>query len=356
MDTRGFSLALLLTGGTGLMRALLILLLLTVTASAQDFAGMSIQGVSSGDATAPAPAAWPDADSTGLYLANRSTLRGQCVSLCSGGVSTDTNGHTTTGTGEDIECKKFTGSSQIQIEHDDATIRCVEITTDVKQPIIINDDGSVDRLTVEDTRIDCQGASGSALSEGLYVHMGTGGVFQRIEVTSCEDGANYQGSGAQWLANWFHSNDAPGADPHWDGLEINGNGDDVLIQGNHFDLGALTDTGAIQINNCFGDLTDVTVNANLLEGGGYTIYCDCNQEQYCGAGSAGNTCSNIAFTNNRVSPGYWDHTRGGSGSEQGYWYIDDESGGPDCFDETHTGNVDHGTDAEIDSEWELYPF
>ncbi len=107
-------------------------------------------------------------------------------------------------------------------------------------------------------------------------------------------------------------------DSHVNGITSNGNTSGLTIRHNTI-LNRLQQTDAVSLFQDFGVQENVTIDNNLLAGGGYTIYG--------GAGDRGPT-RNIQITNNRISKLYF--RRGG------YW------GWLAHFESTDPGNVSHG--------------
>ena len=85
------------------------------------------------------------------------------------------------------------------------------------------------------------------------------------------------------------------AGDHVNGITTNGDTKQLTIQGNTI-LNPFNQTDAIGLFQDFGVVANVTINNNLLGGGGYVIYG--------GAGSKG-TPYNIKVTNNRFSTAIW---------------------------------------------------
>ena len=61
-------------------------------------------------------------------------------------------------------------------------------------------------------------------------------------------------------------------------------------------------TSAIFIENYFGAVNNVTVNNNLLVGGGYTVYLVSNTQSN-GGGGQGGPVTNVSYTNNDIGTG-----------------------------------------------------
>ena len=83
-------------------------------------------------------------------------------------------------------------------------------------------------------------------------------------------------------------------------------------------------TSAIFTENYFGVINNVTVNNNLLVGGGYTVYLVSNTQSN-GGGGQGGPVSNVSYTNNDLGTGQWGYT---------------DFAGP--YQPAYTGNVNDG--------------
>jgi hypothetical protein len=94
-----------------------------------------------------------------------------------------------------------------------------------------------------------------------------------------------------------------------------------LIQNNTIILNQNQTGGAVFLQNMFGTITNVTVNANYLSGGTYTAYCDGSR--------GGGAITNVSFNNNAFVKGQYDY-----------------NGFVSCSP-TWTGNYDYNTKAAI---------
>jgi hypothetical protein len=104
---------------------------------------------------------------------------------------------------------------------------------------------------------------------------------RRLEITGCENGAEMFRGSVVFEGNWIHDLDNVGpsyvfgdAQPHTDGIQLNGGGANVVIRNNHIDPlppGQRGGTSAI-IANTAGD--NVRIEDNLIDGSGssYAIY------------------------------------------------------------------------------------
>jgi hypothetical protein len=174
-------------------------------------------------------------------------------------------------------------------------------------------------VTIRNSRITCRGAYGIRSFNGntnLYVvdttlscggTSGTGiaavGIFRRTNVSGCENGFSIW---ADTLVedSWIHDLALVGGG-HVDGIQINEGSRGITVRHSTIrnDFGQTSaiigDTGS-QIN--------ITVERNLLIGGGYTLYCAINPVNY-------------QVRDNRFVAGYY-----------GAWVYCDRA-------QVHTGNV-----------------
>ena len=79
--------------------------------------------------------------------------------------------------------------------------------------------------------------------------------------------------------------------PHYDGIQIEGSVSNVVIRHNTV-INDYGQTSAVMIDNYFGPISNITVDNNLLVGGGYTIYVD---GQFTGGSVTG-----VSITNNHM--------------------------------------------------------
>lgn len=107
------------------------------------------------------------------------------------------------------------------------------------------------------------------------------------------------------------------SDPHYDGIECNGNAKNIEIVHNTV-INDHGQTSALMLNNEFGPLEGVLVEGNRLIGGGFSMYIDWTKKR--------TTPKNVRIINNRFG-------RGQYGYFAFYGYR------PDVFD----GNVDDVT-------------
>ena len=99
--------------------------------------------------------------------------------------------------------------------------------------------------------------------------------------------------------NYIHDLKATQA-PHYDGIQLDGGVSNVIIRHNTV-INDYGQTSAVMIDNYFGPISNITVDNNLLVGGGYTIYVD---GQFNGGSITG-----VSITNNHMGQGYLGNHR-----------------------------------------------
>ncbi|WP_271565986.1 Ig-like domain-containing protein [Bradyrhizobium sp. CCBAU 11386] len=123
------------------------------------------------------------------------------------------------------------------------------------------------------------------------------GTFIGNNIYNVENGINVQGSSVI-KDNYIHDLNASGS-PHYDGIQIDGGSSNVTISHNTV-INDYNQTSAIMIDNYFGPISNISVDNNLLVGGGYTVYSD---GQF-----SGGSINGVSFTNNHMGAGQWGTT------------------------------------------------
>jgi Bacterial Ig-like domain len=164
--------------------------------------------------------------------------------------------------------------------------------------------------TVQDCELNGVGAPGV---KGIIGY----GTFLRNDIHDSEDGIFVDnGNGTLIQDNYIHDLRSNWSGPHYDGIQIEGGVSNIVVRHNTV-INSHDDTSAVMIDNNFGAISNVTVDNNLLVGGGYTIYVDGQfnsspvtgvsiTNNHMGSGSAG-------VTNfNRTSPIYSGNVNDGA--------------------------------------------
>jgi len=139
-------------------------------------------------------------------------------------------------------------------------------------------------VTVQDC--DLVGAGLAGTSNAAILGSGN---FLRNDISKAENGIVLTGGASTVKGNYIHDLEAAGADPHYDGLSVQGGQNGVLIEDNTI---LARDTSDIIIKNDFGPITNVRVNHNFLGGSpGYNVYV------------YGPNATNVSVTNNTLAKG-----------------------------------------------------
>lgn len=242
----------------------------------------------------PPPGAWPDATNTGVPAGTTLTA--------SGSINATT-------VGQIVEGKNVTG--KIEVSANNVTVRKCKVKLAADYCVDINP--GVTGTRVEDCELDGSGIGGAHGINGS-------GTFLRNNIHHIENGIADPGTGTIIQDNYIHDFNSAGA-PHYDGIQIDGGANNVLIEHNTIILNQ-GQTAAVMIDNWAGGNNAVNVNNNLLGGGSYTCYAD---------GRFNNSSmTNLRYTNNRIRPGQF-----------GAFFI---SGAPGIV---ITGNVNDFTGAPV---------
>jgi hypothetical protein len=216
--------------------------------------------------------AWPDATNTGVPR----------------GVTLKSNGHLwiskpgTVVSGLDIE-------GTVDIDAANVTLMNSRIRG-ARYAVVLIKQGT-QGVVVQDCEIDGIG-SGNDGSSGIQ----GGGTFRRNNIYHVENGFALNASSII-EDNYVHDLLASGS-PHYDGIQIDGEVSDVTIRHNTV-INQYTQTSAVMIDNYFGPISNISVDNNVLIGGGYTVY---SSAQFDGGPVTG-----VSFTNNRLGQGKWGY-------------------------------------------------
>jgi hypothetical protein len=222
---------------------------------------------------APAPlSAFPNASNTGVP--SGVTLKP------SGSLNITTNGAVISGL--DIAGTVFIAASNVTLKN-----------CRVKSPayaVVKVKDGFF--ATIQDCEINGVG-TGNDGSHGIYGQ----GTFLRNNIYNVENGITLNGGETIIQGNYIHDLKASGS-PHYDGIQMDGGQSNVSITRNTI-INPHDQTAAIMVDNYFGPISNIKVDGNLLQGGGYTVYSD---GQFSGGAISG-----VSFTNNKFGKGRWGY-------------------------------------------------
>jgi hypothetical protein len=168
-------------------------------------------------------------------------------------------------------------------------------------------------VVIEYCDIDGQGEQGKQNSMGV---MGPA-TIRGNDISQVENGIT-PASGSVVEGNYVHDLLAPG-DPHYDGIQIDGNVSDVVIRGNRVHVDH-PQTAAVMIANTLGPATDISVENNYLAGGSYTVYADAQFD--------GGPIDGVRFVGNTLERGHWGYASIQGNAPEISGNVDAVSGAP----------------------------
>jgi hypothetical protein len=209
------------------------------------------------------PSGYPDATTTGVP---------------SGVTLTAYTGPTTiTVAGTVIDSKTITNTLNIRAPN--VTIKRCRATINGFWGIDASYPEAIGTFTIEDCDIIGPGMSGASDS-GV---VGSGN-FLRNDISQWQNGLRLQEGKSVVRGNYIHDLNDPSADPHYDGIGIQGDQDDVLVEDNSI---IARDTSDVFIKPDFGPINNVRVNHNFLGGNvAWNVYFL--------------NCTNCSLTNNII--------------------------------------------------------
>ena len=246
----------------------------------------------------------PDASNTGVPL---------------GVTLTPAAGMTISAAGAVVSGLNITG--MVTISASNVTLENCKISADAYASIVV--EAGATGVNIENCEIYGGGINGTNNAGSLGIYIQGGGV----NVENCNIYGSANGISINSMQygpvliknNYIHDIIASGGANHYNGIQYNGNTGGIggLLDIEHNTIiNNNTQTDAIMIDNYFGPVNGVTVNNNLLIGGGYTVY------SYGGFNSS--PVTNVSITNNHLGGGYY-----------GDYY-------PGLVASVNTGNVDDG--------------
>jgi hypothetical protein len=177
------------------------------------------------------------------------------------------------------------------------------------------------------------GITGAVVQNCDIDNLGTGGqgiagqgTFIANNIHGAADGIDVRGSDTVIQGNYIHGMTGTAAS-HFDGIQADGGFSNLLIQHNTV-INENGQTAAVMLDNYWGPINDVTIDDNLLIGGGYTVYLN----EVARGQPGGGPVTNVSFTNNMLGKGHW-----------GYWDIRTELGNKPVV----SGNKDKTTGAML---------
>ncbi|MET4120490.1 hypothetical protein ABIB90_007550 [Bradyrhizobium sp. JR4.1] len=218
---------------------------------------------------------WPDATNTGLPPGVTLTASGNLVITQAGTVISGLNIQGT-----------------VTIEAPNVTLENCKITSDSWFIVNTNDQAGA---VVKNCEIN--GLGGTSGNVGINGE----GTFVGNNIYNVENGINVAGSNSGSTViqnNYIHDMKAAGS-PHYDGIQIDGGVSNVTIEHNTV-INENGSVSAIMIDNYWGPISNISVDNNLLVGGGFTVY---NADIFSGGSVTG-----VSFTNNHMASGQYGYT------------------------------------------------
>ncbi len=194
--------------------------------------------------TRPSACGFPDATNTGVP-------RGTALTVINGDLTVSTAGAV-------IEDKDIRGCVTIQARN--VTIRRSKVTcADTYGIGSFLDQYSGGGLLIEDVEVDCENSSATAIAD-------YGVIGRRLNLHNCENGFDIN-DGVTVVDSYIHDM-RPTDSGHTDGIQLAGGADIVIRHNTIFNPG-----GTSAIISHPNRNANVTIEANLLGGGAYTLYC-----------------------------------------------------------------------------------
>jgi len=191
--------------------------------------------------------------------------------------------------GEVIEGVNIQGP--VVISASNVTLRNCKVTA--KSDVVVFIKPGVTGAVVQNCEINNQGAGGQGIAGQ--------GTFLSNNIHDCADGIDVRGNNTVIQGNFIHSMNGT-SKSHYDGIQADGGFSNLKILRNTV-INQRDQTSAIMLDNYWGPIKDVTIDGNLLIGGGYTVYIN----EVARGQAKGGRLINVRFTNNRLSPGTWGH-------------------------------------------------
>jgi hypothetical protein len=176
----------------------------------------------------------------------------------------------------------------LEIKADNVTVRRSRITAGNFYPIRVYP--GFTGLQVIDSEVVGVNSVGNHCSVAVS---GSGVTLTRVDIHDCEDGF-HPGSNSTIQDSFIHDlwlgTDATGArvlDTHNDGIQVL-SGSHVVIRHNRIEIGH-NENATVFVKADFGDISDVVIDGNYLDGGSYTIF---------GGDTASHHVTNVSITDN----------------------------------------------------------
>ena len=181
-------------------------------------------------------------------------------------------------------------SGMVTINADNVTLKNCTITSG--SWAVVNITSGSTGVVVQDCEINGLNAEGVRGISGQ-------GTFLRNDIHNTEDGIYLTGSNTLIQDNYIHDLQSDWSGPHYDGIATDGGVSNITIRHNTI-INSHGQTSALMLSNYFGSVTNVVVDNNWLEGGGYTVYSDGQFKN--------GTISGVSFTNNYLVKGQYGYS------------------------------------------------
>ena len=181
-------------------------------------------------------------------------------------------------------------SGMVTINADNVTLKNCTITSG--SWAVVNITSGSTGVVVQDCEINGLNAEGVRGISGQ-------GTFLRNDIHNTEDGIYLTGSNTLIQDNYIHDLQSDWSGPHYDGIATDGGVSNITIRHNTI-INPHGQTSALMLSNYFGSVTNVVVDNNWLEGGGYTVYSDGQFKN--------GTISGVSFTNNYLVKGQYGYS------------------------------------------------
>jgi parallel beta-helix repeat protein len=178
----------------------------------------------------------------------------------------------------------------VTINADNVTLKNCKITSGAWA--VVNITSGSTGVVIENCEINGLNAEGVRGISGQ-------GTFLRNNIHNTEDGIYLTGSNTLIQDNYIHDLQSNWSGPHYDGIATDGGVSNIVIRHNTV-INSHGQTSALMLSNYFGSVSNVIVDNNWLEGGGYTVYSD---GQF-----SGGTISGVSFTNNYLVKGAYGYS------------------------------------------------
>jgi len=239
---------------------------------------------------------FPDDATTGVYSTS-TALRGQCATLCAGGLSSS-GSINTSAPDTTIQCLELNANATLTIDQPRTTVRCV---SGIAGGATIRVNITADDVVIEDSHFSNGTGGGDPQNTDVIRVNGADGVrIERTELSEYGDGVKVMSATNLLLRdNWIHNAGSGGnfSGSHSDAVESDGGAHGMIIEGETHE-NQLGDTSMLMMDNWAGSSSDISVRRNQFVGvpswSGITIYCD--------GTFGGSAMTNIVVVSNMVHP------------------------------------------------------